>query len=256
MYGLQGKKAIVTGAAHGIGKAIAARLAAEGCEVGIFDLDKAAAEATGGAIIASGGKAFVASGDVSSKPDVVAGVAALTKALGQVDILVNNAGICKVGKILETSEEDWYATFGINVNGMFHMIRQVAPGMMQRRSGAVVNLASWMGKSGVAAYGAYCASKFAVVSLTQSLACEIGEHGVRVNAVAPGLIVDTKMRDESEMKRAQEGLPASAERAKSIPMRRAGLPVDVANAVLFLASDQAAYITGETISVTGGIWND
>jgi len=256
MYGLQGKKAIVTGAAHGIGKAIAARLAAEGCEVGIFDLDKAAAEATGGAIIASGGKAFVASGDVSSKPDVVAGVAALTKALGQVDILVNNAGICKVGKILETSEEDWYATFGINVNGMFHMIRQVAPGMMQRRSGAVVNLASWMGKSGVAAYGAYCASKFAVVSLTQSLACEIGEHGVRVNAVAPGLIVDTKMRDESEMKRAQEGLPASAERAKSIPMRRPGLPVDVANAVLFLASDQAAYITGETISVTGGIWND
>ena len=256
MYGLQGTKAIVTGAAHGIGKAIAARLAAEGCEVGIFDLDKAAAEATGRAITASGGKAFVASGDVSSKPDVVAGVAALTKALGQVDILVNNAGICKVGKILETSEEDWYATFGINVNGMFHMIRQVAPGMMQRRSGAVVNLASWMGKSGVAAYGAYCASKFAVVSLTQSLACEIGEHGVRVNAVAPGLIVDTKMRDESEMKRAQEGLPASAERAKSIPMRRAGLPVDVANAVLFLASDQAAYITGETISVTGGIWND
>ena len=155
MYGLQGKKAIVTGAAHGIGKAIAARLAAEGCEVGIFDLDKAAAEATGRAITASGGKAFVASGDVSSKPDVVAGVAALTKALGQVDILVNNAGICKVGKILETSEEDWYATFGINVNGMFHMIRQVAPGMMQRRSGAVVNLASWMGKSGVAAYGAY-----------------------------------------------------------------------------------------------------
>jgi NAD(P)-dependent dehydrogenase (short-subunit alcohol dehydrogenase family) len=256
MYGLQGTKAIVTGAAHGIGKAIAARLAAEGCEVGIFDLDKAAAEATGRAITASGGKAFVASGDVSSKPDVVAGVAALTKALGQVDILVNNAGICKVGKILETSEEDWYATFGINVNGMFHMIRQVAPGMMQRRSGAVVNLASWMGKSGVAAYGAYCASKFAVVSLTQSLACEIGEHGVRVNAVAPGLIVDTKMRDESEMKRAQEGLPAAAERAKSIPMRRAGLPVDVANAVLFLASDQAAYITGETISVTGGIWND
>ena len=113
-----------------------------------------------------------------------------------------------------------------------------------------------MGKSGVAAYGAYCASKFAVVSLTQSLACEIGEYGVRVNAVAPGLIVDTKMRDESEMKRAQEGLPTAAERAKSIPMRRPGLPVDVANAVLFLASDQAAYITGETISVTGGIWND
>jgi NAD(P)-dependent dehydrogenase (short-subunit alcohol dehydrogenase family) len=256
MYGLQGKKAIVTGAAHGIGKAVAARLVAEGCEVGIFDLDKTAAEAAAQAISSTGGKVVVATGDVSSKADVVSGVATLTKALGQVDILVNNAGICKVGKILETSEEDWHATFGINVNGMFHMIRQVAPGMVQRRSGAVVNLASWMGKSGVAAYGAYCASKFAVVSLTQSLACEIGEYGVRVNAVAPGLIVDTKMRDESEIKRAQEGLPTAAERAKSIPMRRPGLPTDVANAVLFLASEQAAYITGETISVTGGIWND
>jgi NAD(P)-dependent dehydrogenase (short-subunit alcohol dehydrogenase family) len=256
MYGLQGKKAIVTGAAHGIGKVIAARLVAEGCEVGIFDLDKTAAEAAAQAIASTGGKVVVATGDVSSKADVVSGVATLTGALGQVDILVNNAGICKVGKILETSEEDWHATFGINVNGMFHMTRQVAPGMVQRRSGAVVNLASWMGKSGVAAYGAYCASKFAVVSLTQSLACEIGEYGVRVNAVAPGLIVDTKMRDESEIKRAQEGLPTAAERAKSIPMRRPGLPTDVASAVLFLASDQAAYITGETISVTGGIWND
>ncbi len=256
MYGLQGRKAIVTGAAHGIGRSIAARLLAEGCDVGIFDLDLAAAQATAQALGKDGGKIVVASGDVSSSADVAAGIGALTEALGPIDILVNNAGICKVGKLLETTEAEWKATFGINVDGMFHVTRQVAPSMVERRSGTIVNIASWMGKSGVAAYGAYCASKFAVVSLTQSLALEIGEYGIRVNAVAPGLIVDTKMRDESEIQRAAEGLPTAQDRAKAIPLRRAGLPSDIAKAVAFLASDQADYITGETLSVTGGIWND
>ncbi len=255
MYGLNGKKAIVTGAAHGIGKAIASRLLDEGCEVGIFDLDAEAAAATAAALSAKG-KAISAAGDVSSKADVEAGIGALMKALGPIDILVNNAGICKVGKLLEASEAEWHATFGINVDGLFYVTRMVAPEMVARKSGSIVNVASWMGKSGVAAYGAYCASKFAVVSLTQSLACEIGEHGVRVNAVGPGLIVDTKMRDESEVLRKAEGLPSAMERAQSIPLRRPGYPDDIAKAVLFLASDQADYITGETISVTGGLWND
>ncbi|HEV7258586.1 MAG TPA: SDR family NAD(P)-dependent oxidoreductase [Bosea sp. (in: a-proteobacteria)] len=256
MYGLQGRKAIVTGAAHGIGRAIAARLLAEGCDVGIFDLDLAAANAAAEALGKDGGKVVVASGDVSSRADVEAGIGALKDALGPIDILVNNAGICKVGKLLETSEAEWKATFGINVDGLFHVTRQIAPGMVERRSGTIVNIASWMGKSGVAAYGAYCASKFAVVSLTQSLALEIGEYGIRVNAVAPGLIVETKMRDESEIQRAAEGLPTAKDRAKQIPLRRAGLPSDIAKTVAFLASDEADYITGETISVTGGIWND
>lgn len=256
MYGLTGKTAIVTGAAHGIGKAIAARLLQEGCAVGIFDLDKAAAEATAAELRRGGGKLCVAAGDVSSKADVEAGIGALMGELGPIDILVNNAGICKVGKLLETSEAEWKATFGINVDGLFHVTRLVAPQMVERRRGAIVNLASWMGKSGVAAYGAYCASKFAVVALTQSLAAEIGEHGVRVNAVAPGLIVDTKMRDESEVKRREEGLPTAQERAQSIPLRRPGLPDDIAKAVAFLASDQSDYITGETVNVTGGLWND
>lgn len=256
MYGLQGRKAIVTGAAHGIGKAIAARLLAEGCDVGIFDLDLSAARATAAALGASGGKVRVAAGDVSSKADVEAGIGTLIGELGEIDILVNNAGICRVGKLLETSDADWDATFGINVNGLFHVTRMVAPGMVARRSGAIVNLASWMGKSGVAAYGAYCASKFAVVALTQTLACELGEYGVRVNAIGPGLIVDTKMRDESELLRARQGLPDAHERAQAIPLRRAGVPDDIAKAVAFLASEQASYITGETISITGGLWND
>ncbi|PZO03354.1 MAG: 3-oxoacyl-ACP reductase [Hyphomicrobiales bacterium] len=256
MYGLNGRKAIVTGAAHGIGRAIAARLLAEGCDVGIFDLDLAAAQVAAEELGKDGGKVVVAAGDVSSKADVEEGIGSLMAELGPVDILVNNAGICKVGKLLEASEADWHATFGINVDGFFYVTRKVAPQMVARGSGSIVNLASWMGKSGVAAYGAYCASKFAIVGLTQSLAMELGEHGIRVNAVGPGLIVETKMRDESELKRAAEGLPTAQDRAKSIPLRRAGLPSDIAKTVAFLASDEADYITGETISVTGGIWND
>lgn len=255
MYRLNGKKAIITGAAHGIGKAIAARLLEENCSVGLLDLDEAQMRATVQELSAKG-EVYGTICDVSSKDDVQRSVAELTSKLGPIDVLVNNAGICKVGRLLECSEEEWHATFGINVDGMFHLVRAVAPGMVERRSGTIVNIASWMGKSGVAAYGAYCASKFAVVSLTQSLACELGEYGVRVNAVGPGLIVDTKMRDESEVKRKAEGLPDAFERSQSIPLRRPGYPGDIAKAVVFLASDEAAYITGETIGVNGGLWND
>lgn len=255
MYGLNGRNAIVTGAAHGIGKEIATRLLKEGCAVGLLDFDADGLAATAAALSALG-KVSHAACDVSSKEAVETGVAKLTADLGAIDILVNNAGICKVGKLLECDESVWRATFGVNVDGIFHMVRAVAPAMVERGEGSIVNIASWMGKSGVAAYGAYCASKFAAVSLTQSLACELGESGVRVNAVGPGLIVDTKMRDESEVLRKEQGLPSAFDRAQSIPLRRPGVPADISNAVLFLVSDQASYITGETISVTGGLWND
>ncbi|HEX7076742.1 MAG TPA: SDR family NAD(P)-dependent oxidoreductase [Hyphomicrobiaceae bacterium] len=256
MYGLEGRKAIVTGAAQGIGRAIAERLVAEGCDVGIFDRDAEGARATADALRTGTRRIAVASGDVSVKADVERGMAFLKAELGPIDILVNNAGICPIGKLLEMPEEQWHATFGVNVNGLFYISRAVVPDMIARRRGAVINLASWMGKSGVASYGAYCASKFAIVALTQTLAVEIGEHGVRVNAVAPGLIVETRMREESEVHRRAMGLSTAEDRAKTIPLRRAGLPRDIANAVAFLASDEADYITGETISVTGGSWND
>ena len=255
MYEIDGKTAIITGAAHGIGKSIAKRLLDEGCAVGLLDLDAdglAAAESE----LSHHGRVAVVTCDVSSGASVKAGVATLVDALGPIDILVNNAGLCKVGQLLDCDPEVWHATFGVNVDGIFHTVRAVAPGMVDRGTGSIINIASWMGKSGVAAYGAYCASKFAAVSLTQTLACELGEKGVRVNAVGPGLVVDTKMRDESEIKRRAEGLPSAFDRAQSIPLRRPGYPADVANAVAFLASEQASYITGETISVTGGLWND
>ncbi|WP_108659804.1 SDR family NAD(P)-dependent oxidoreductase [Acuticoccus kandeliae] len=258
MYGLTGKTAIVTGAAHGIGKAIATRLLKEGCAVGIFDFDPVAAEATVEALKATtGGTVALAIGDVSKGDEVGAGVAALKATLGApIDILVNNAGICRLGKVLETTESEWRAHFAVNADGIFHTTRAVAPEMVERRAGAIVNIASWMSKQGAEAYGAYCASKAAAMSITQTLALELAETGVRVNAVAPGLIVETKMRDESELLRRQQGLPTAQDRAKSIPLRRAGVPEDIAKAVLFLASDEAAYITGETINITGGMYND
>jgi NAD(P)-dependent dehydrogenase (short-subunit alcohol dehydrogenase family) len=256
MYGLEGRNAIVTGAAHGIGRAIATRFASEGCHVGILDHDAAAAQAIGAAIAGNGGAIRIAVGNVASKPEAEAGIALLTAELGTVDILVNNAGILRSGKLLEMSDADWSETFRVNVDGLFHVTRAVVPGMVARRSGAVVNMTSWMGKSGVAHHGAYCASKFAIVALTQALATEIGEYGVRVNAVAPGLIVGTKMREKAELDRRAKGLELAESRAKSIPLRRTGLPEDIANAVAFLCSDQAAYVTGETVSVTGGLWND
>lgn len=255
MYGLDGKTAIITGAAHGIGKAIAARLIEEGCAVGLLDHDEDGLKSAK-ADLSAHGTVAVAACDVSSDASVNAGVAQLAEALGPIDILVNNAGICKVGKLLDCDPEVWRTTFGVNVDGIFNTVHAIAPGMIERKSGSIINITSWMGKSGVASYGAYCASKFAAVSLTQTLACELGESGVRVNGVGPGLVVDTKMRDESEIKRKAEGLPSAFERAQSIPLKRPGYPADIANAVAFLASEQASYITGETISVTGGLWND
>ncbi|MGB3718408.1 MAG: 3-oxoacyl-ACP reductase [Proteobacteria bacterium] len=256
MYGLEGRKAIVTGAAYGIGRAIAERLVAEGCDVGIFDKDAETGRQTAEALSKSGRKVVSVSGDISVKEDVEKGINALMAELGPIDILVNNAGICPIGKLLEMPERDWHAVFGVNVNGMFYVTRLVVPGMIERRRGAVVNLASWMGKSGVANYGAYCATKFAVVAMTQALAGEVGEYGIRVNAVAPGLIVQTRMRDESERDRRAKGLPLAEDRAKTIPLRRPGYPADIARTVAFLVSDEADYITGETVSVTGGLWND
>jgi NAD(P)-dependent dehydrogenase (short-subunit alcohol dehydrogenase family) len=256
MYGLQGRTAIVTGGGSGIGAAIAKRLAEEGCSIGLFDSDIGAARATANAIAERGRKVAAAGGDVSFRADVEAGMTALCQELGDIDILVNNAGILRMGKILEMSQADWDDTFAVNVNGMFNATRAIVPQMVERRSGAVVNLASWMGKSGVASYGAYCASKFAIVALTQTLACELGEHGIRVNAVAPGLIVNTPMREAAEVDRRAQGLETAEQRARSIPLRRCGEPEDIARTVAFLASDEAAYITGETVSVTGGLWND
>jgi NAD(P)-dependent dehydrogenase (short-subunit alcohol dehydrogenase family) len=254
MPSLIGRNAIVTGAAGGIGREIALRLASDGCDVGIFDKSAAGAKDTAEAIRAKGRKAFTATGDVSLRADVMSGAASLIASLGHIDILVNNAGILKTAAFLDTTEQDWRQILGVNLDGVFHFSQAVLPHMLKRKSGAIINMSSWTGKKGFPNHAAYSTSKFAVIGLTQSLAGEVAEHGIRVNAVCPGIIVGTEMRVQAEIMNKAHGLPDVDTRAKSIPMRRAGYPRDVANVVAFLASDEASYMTGQAINITGGLW--
>ncbi len=254
MNGLAGRSAIVTGAGTGIGRAIALRLAHEGCDIGIFDVEGDAAQTTAEMIRETGRRAAVALGSVAERADVARGARALADALGPIDILVNNAGILRTAPFLQTTEAQWRSIMGVNLDGIFHFCQEILPQMQERRRGVVVNMSSWTGKKGVPNHSAYSASKFAVIGLTQSMAGEMAEHGIRINAICPGIIVNTRMRDEAEVLNKAQGLPDVATRAQSIPMRRPGTPEDIAGVVAFLASDDAAYMTGQAVNITGGLW--
>lgn len=254
MYHLEGRTALVTGAGSGIGRAIALRLAREGCQVGLFDLNETGAQETASLIHGTGAATAVATGSVARRADVQQGVAALAAALGPVDILVNNAGILRTAPFLETTDAEWRDTLGVNLDGVFHFCQAVLPGMVERQRGVVVNMSSWTGKKGVPNHAAYSASKFAVIGLTQSMAGEMAAHGIRINAVCPGIIVDTQMRVEAEALNKAQGLPDVQTRAKTIPLQRAGTPDEIAAVVAFLASDEAAYMTGQAVNITGGLW--
>jgi len=254
MHGFSGKRALITGGASGIGRAIGLALAQAGCDIALIDVAHAAAEATAQDIRALGRAAEVAAGDVASAASVRAAVAALEASGPPFDILINNAGIARLGSVLSISAEDWRDTFAVNVDGIFNATRAVVPGMIERRRGAVVNLASWLGRRGHPQFSAYAAAKFAVIGITQSLAPEVAAFGVRVNAVCPGIIADTPMRLALEQAGAGAGLPPMAERVKSVPLGRAGTPDEVANVVVFLASEAAAYVTGAAYDVSGGLW--
>lgn len=256
MYDLEGKNALITGAAHGIGRAVALRLAREGCNIGLFDQDSAGADATAEEIRQLGRRCAVAAGDVT-RPDAVRdGSRAIEHELGPIDILMNNAGILHIAPVLETKVEDFRLQLGINLEGVFHFCQAVVPGMVERGRGRVINMSSWLGKHGVAHYGGYCASKFAVIGLTQSLASEIAPSGVTANAVCPGIIVQTHMREGAEEIHKERGLPMALERLHTVPLGRLGLPEDVARTVAFLASDESEYMTGQAINITGGLWFD
>lgn len=254
MYGLDGKVALVTGGASGIGRSIALRLAREGSDIGILDRDGAGAEETARMVREIGRRAVAAVGSVAERAAVDAGVAALGEALGPADVLVNCAGILRVGAVVEMPFEEWQEMFRINVDGTFNACQAVLPGMIERRRGKVVNMASWLGKTGMRNYGGYCATKFAVIGLTETLALEVAPYGINVNAVCPGTIVETGMRREAEAVHKRLGLPSAAERVANIPLGRLGLPDDVARVTAFLASDQSDYMTGQAINVTGGLW--
>jgi NAD(P)-dependent dehydrogenase (short-subunit alcohol dehydrogenase family) len=251
---LTGRRALVTGGAAGIGRAIALKLAREACDILLIDIDERMAMATGAEIRKLGRHVEVAAADVADASSLRAAVARLAGTGAPIDILVNNAGIARLGSLLTISDKDWRDTFAVNVDGVFNTTRAVVPGMVERRRGAVVNIASWLGRRGTSPFSAYAASKFSIIGMTQSLAGEVAPFGVRVNAVCPGLIAGTPMRESIDKVSEQVGLPLAAERAKTIPLGRAGTPEDVANVVAFLASDEAEYITGAAYDVTGGLW--
>ena len=178
----------------------------------------------------------------------------LTGDLDGFDILVNNVGILRTSPFLDTTFQTWREVLSVNLDSVFHFSQAVLPGMIERKRGCIINISSWTGKKGVPNHSAYSTSKFAIIGLTQSIAGEVAPHGVRVNAVCPGIIDNTAMRSEAELLNREQGLPDLHARVQSVPLRRAGEPGDIAGVVAFLASDDAAYMTGQAINVTGGLW--
>jgi len=238
--------ALVTGAAQGIGKAIALLLARNGADMVVSDINLEKAEETAKEIRAIGPKAMAVKVDVANLSDVERMVTGILEKLAKIDILVNNAGITRDKLILRMTEEDWDAVLGVNLKGTFNCTKAVVRHMVKQRSGKIVNIASLVGQMGNAGQANYSASKAGVIGLTKTIAREYAQRGINVNAIAPGYI-ETPMT---------EALPEKAkeELKKLIPMERLGKPEDVAEAVLFLISEESSYITGQVLNVNGGIY--
>ena len=243
---LEGKVAIVTGAARGIGKAIALKFAAEGANVAFTDLviDENGL-ATQQEIEALGVKAKGNASNAANFEETHQVVADIVKDFGRVDILVNNAGITKDGLMLRMTEAQWDAVLNVNLKSAFNFIHACAPIMMKQRKGSIINMASVVGVHGNAGQCNYASSKAGMIALAKSIAQELGSRGIRANAIAPGFIITdmtAKLPDE-----------VKEEWCKKIPLRRGGTPEDVADIATFLASDMSSYVSGQVIQVDGGM---
>jgi 3-oxoacyl-[acyl-carrier protein] reductase len=243
---LNGKVALVTGAAQGIGRDIALALATDGADVAICDINLEAALKTATDIETKGIKSLALKANVAASADVTAMLEQVIEKLGRVDILVNNAGITRDGLILRMKDEDWDLVLGINLKGAFLCVKAALKHMTKQRSGTIINIASIVGAMGNAGQANYVASKAGLIGLTKTIAREYANRNITANAVAPGFI-ETAMT---------QALPENVrqELAKQIPMGKLGTPQDVANAVRFLASPEASYITGQVIHVNGGMY--
>jgi 3-oxoacyl-[acyl-carrier protein] reductase len=242
---LTGKTAIITGAARGIGQAIAVRLAQAGADLALCDLQAEWLDETVGKVSDAGRVARCYAVDVSNGQAVQETIQQIHKDAGHIDVLVNNAGITKDGLLMRMSEEDWDAVLNVNLKGAFLFTKAAARIMMKQRAGAIVNVASIIGLIGNAGQCNYAASKAGMIALTKSVAKELASRNVRANAVAPGFI-DTKMT-QALTEEVQQSMLAA------IPSGRFGVPEDVANVVCFLASDASSYVTGQTLTVCGGM---
>lgn len=241
---LNGKTALVTGASRGIGRAIALRLAEDGANVAVIYAGSAdKAEAVVNEITALGVNAKAYRCNVADSAEVNETVKAVTNDLGKIDILVNNAGITRDGLMLRMKDEDFDAVLDTNLKGAFNMIRACYSGFIRKKSGRIINISSVSGIMGNAGQANYSASKAGVIGLTKSVARELASRGITCNAVAPGFI-------QTDM---TENLGNNNPLLNSIPLGRMGKPEDIAAAVAFLASDSAAYITGEVLKVDGGL---
>ncbi len=242
---LENRVAVVTGTGRGIGKAIALRLASEGAAVAACGRTLATVEATAAEISKSGGKAAAYAVDVGSGAQVTETCEKILKDFTRVDVLVNNAGVTRDQLLMRMSEEEWDTVLDTNLKGAFHFTKALSRAMLKQRSGRIINISSIIGLTGNAGQSNYAASKAGLIGFTKSVARELASRGITANAVAPGFIV-TDMT-EALGAQAQEALKAR------IGLGRLGTADDVANAVLFLASDMAAYITGQVITVDGGL---
>ena len=249
---LEGKTALITGASRGIGEALARRFATEGCDVALnFVADPSRDNAADAHRIASdlsdlGRRAVCLEADVTDLPAVEAMVAAALEALGKLDILVNNAGITRDRTLKKLEKPDWDAVLAVNLTGAYHCTRAVLDHMRERGSGRIISVASVVAQTGSIGQTNYAASKAGLIGFTKSLAREVALRGITVNAIAPGY-TDTEMTQAMP----EEALAAVL---ASIPIGRLGLPEDIANAAVFLASDNACYTTGHVLNVNGGLY--
>lgn len=243
---LQGKTALITGAARGIGKALALRFAAEGAEIAFTDLviDENGKQ-TEEEIKALGVKCVAYASNAADFSQTEEVVKKVHEDFGKIDILVNNAGITKDGLMMRMSEGQWDAVINVNLKSAFNFIHAVLPIMMRQKSGSIINMASVVGVHGNAGQSNYAASKAGLIALAKSIAQEVGSRGIRANAIAPGFIETAMTAALSDQVR--------EEWVKKIPLRRGGKPEDIAEVAVFLASDMSSYVTGQVIQVDGGM---
>jgi 3-oxoacyl-[acyl-carrier protein] reductase len=245
-----GRVAIVTGAARGIGATVATTLAAQGAAVGVVDLNEAASAGTVDAIKEAGGRAIAIGADVSDAAQVEAAVGKVVAEFGGLHILVNNAGVTRDNMLFKMTEQDWDTVIGIHLKGAFLCSKYAQAHMVEAKYGRIVNLSSTsaLGNRGQANYSA---AKMGIQGFTRTLAIELGQFGITVNAVAPGFIV-TDMTDETARRVGAEPEQYRAAAAAITPVRRVGYPADIANAIAFFASPDSSFVTGQTIYVDGG----
>ena len=244
---LDGKVALVTGAARGIGKAIALKLASEGADVAFTDLViNEAAEETVSEVAAYGHKVKAYASNAAKFDETQAVVEEIIRDFGRIDILVNNAGITKDGLVMRMSEAQWDAVIAVNLKSAFNFIHAVVPQMARQKSGSIINMASIAGQMGNPGQVNYASSKAGLIAMAKSVAKEMGSRGIRANAIAPGYVI-------TEMTNA---LPEAVreEYIKNIPLKRGATVEEIANTALYLASDLSSYVTGQVIAVNGGLY--